>query len=65
MRSDKSSFFVEATILPYILLFDGKPGVSCPCDVYGDKTIEFSKYCFNGNNEEQVSVKKKKKKKTY
>jgi hypothetical protein len=33
---------------------------SCTCDVYGDKTIEFSKYCFNGNNEEQVSIKRQK-----
>lgn len=60
MRSNKSSTFVEAILLPYILLLDGKPGVSCPWDVYGDKTIEFSKYCFNGNNEEQVSVKRQK-----
>ncbi|KAI5420133.1 hypothetical protein KIW84_044064 [Lathyrus oleraceus] len=60
VRSNKSSTFVEAILLPYILLLDGKPGVSCPCDVYGDKTIEFSKYCFNGNNEEQVSVKRQK-----
>lgn len=64
VRSNKSSTFVEAILLPYILLLDGKSGVSCSCDVYGDKAIGLSKYCFNGNNEEQVSIKRQKLKKS-
>jgi hypothetical protein len=60
VRSIKSSTFVEAILLPYILLLDGKPGISHPCDVYGDKPIELSKYCSIGNNEEQVSIKRQK-----
>ncbi|CAJ2657030.1 unnamed protein product [Trifolium pratense] len=60
VRSIKSSTFVEAILLPYILLLDGKPGISHPCNVYGDKTIELSKYCFIGNNEEQVFIKRQK-----
>ncbi|CAI8606844.1 unnamed protein product [Vicia faba] len=60
VRSNKSSTFVEAILLPYILLLDGKPGLSCPCGVYGDQTIELSKDCFNYNNEEQDSIKRQK-----
>nr|XP_004511201.1 CST complex subunit CTC1 isoform X2 [Cicer arietinum] len=60
VRSNKSSTFVEAILLPYILLLDGKPGISHSCNVYGDKTLELSKYCFNGNNEEHVSIKRQK-----
>ncbi|XP_061352939.1 CST complex subunit CTC1-like [Gastrolobium bilobum] len=53
MRSNKSSTFVEAILLPYILLLAGKSGISHPCNVSRDKTKELSKYCISGNNEEQ------------
>lgn len=60
MRSDKSSTFVEAILLPYILLLAGKSGISHPCNVSKDKRTELSKYCFSGNKEEQVSIKRQK-----
>lgn len=60
VRSNKSSTFVEALLLPYILLLDGKAEILHPCNVNEDKAIEFSKYCFSDNNEERVSSKRQK-----
>lgn len=60
MRSNMSSTFVEAILLPCILSFAGKSGISHSCNVSREKTKELSEYCISGNNEEQVSHKRQK-----
>jgi len=60
VSSNNSSTFVEAILLPYILLLDGKAEILHPCNVYEEKAIELSKYCFSDNNEERVSSKRQK-----
>ncbi|KAJ1404673.1 putative CST complex subunit CTC1 isoform X1 [Sesbania bispinosa] len=60
MRSNKSSTFVEAILLPCILLLAGKRGCSNPCNVSRDKRMELSKCCLSGNSEGQVSIKRQK-----
>lgn len=60
MRSNKSSTFVEAILLPYMLLLEGKGEISDARNAYRDKAMDLSKYCFSGSNEEQVSIKRQK-----
>ncbi|XP_019427330.1 PREDICTED: CST complex subunit CTC1 isoform X2 [Lupinus angustifolius] len=60
MRSNKSSIFVEAILLPYTLLLAGKSEVSHSCNAPGEKTKELSEYCISDHNKEQVSNKRQK-----
>ncbi|KAK7317482.1 hypothetical protein RJT34_01757 [Clitoria ternatea] len=60
MGSNKSSTFVEAVLLPHILLLAGRSRITHPYSASRDKTEELSKYCISGNNEDKVSIKRRK-----
>ncbi|XP_020206690.1 CST complex subunit CTC1 isoform X2 [Cajanus cajan] len=58
--SSKSSTFVEAILLPFILLVAGKSRISHPCNASWDKAKELPKYCISRINEDKVSIKRQK-----
>ncbi|KAK7243336.1 hypothetical protein RIF29_38129 [Crotalaria pallida] len=60
LRSHKSSTFVEAMLLPSILLLAGKSGFSHSCNVSMEKTKELSECCISDHNEERVLNKRQK-----
>ncbi|KAK7313892.1 hypothetical protein VNO77_39096 [Canavalia gladiata] len=60
MGSSKSSTFVEAILLPCILLLSGKSIIAHSCNASTAKTKELSKYCISCNNEDEVPIKKQK-----
>ncbi|KAK7405405.1 hypothetical protein VNO78_06677 [Psophocarpus tetragonolobus] len=61
LGSSKSSTFVEAILLPFVLLLGGESRIVHPCNASLDKTKELSKCYVSGNSNEDKNSNKRQK----